>query len=169
VARGGGTADNPAVLQLLRGLRHDRMLDEMRLEPLGAEALVTLVRSVAPEADLSRVAAESGGNPFFAIQFLSALHEQHLIEFDRSLTGWRWDMPRIEAYGFTGNVAEFMLGKLTRMSPEARHALQCFACLGTRANTNLPTIAPAERLADLMTRRTNPATGVESLAVQGGS
>ncbi|MEV7733023.1 GMC family oxidoreductase N-terminal domain-containing protein [Streptomyces sp. NPDC088921] len=38
-----------------------------------------------------------------------------------------------------------------------------------RANTNLPTIAAAERLADLMTGRTNPTTGVESLAVQGGS
>ena len=75
-ARSGELADNPAVLQLLRGLRHDRMLDEMRLEPLGAEALATLVRSVAPEADTSRVAVESGGNPFFAIELARhALHD----------------------------------------------------------------------------------------------
>ncbi|MFI8073777.1 GMC family oxidoreductase [Streptomyces sp. NPDC086033] len=38
-----------------------------------------------------------------------------------------------------------------------------------RANTNLPTIAAAERLADLIAGRTNPSTDVESLAVQGGS
>lgn len=38
-----------------------------------------------------------------------------------------------------------------------------------RANTNLPTIAAAERLADLMTGRTNPIPAVEGLAVQGGS
>ncbi|WP_406498234.1 GMC family oxidoreductase N-terminal domain-containing protein [Streptomyces sp. NBC_01604] len=38
-----------------------------------------------------------------------------------------------------------------------------------RANTNLPTIAAAERLADLMTGRTNPITAVEGLAVPGGS
>ena len=67
-ARSGELADNPTILRVLRGLRHDRRLDEMRLEPLGPEVLATLVRSVALEAEASRVAAESGGNPLFAIE-----------------------------------------------------------------------------------------------------
>jgi DNA-binding SARP family transcriptional activator/tetratricopeptide (TPR) repeat protein len=75
-ARSGELADNPAALQLLRGLRHDRMLEEMQLEPLGAEALAALVGSVAPEADPRRIAVESGGNPFFAIELARhALHD----------------------------------------------------------------------------------------------
>ncbi|MFJ1969520.1 GMC family oxidoreductase [Streptomyces sp. NPDC087903] len=38
-----------------------------------------------------------------------------------------------------------------------------------RANTNLPTIAAAERLADLVAGRTGPVVGAGDLAVQGGS
>ena len=57
------------------------MLDEMRLEPLGAEALATLVRSVAPEAEPSRVTTQAGGNPLFAIELArnAAVHDGNAL------------------------------------------------------------------------------------------
>ncbi|WP_420476156.1 EAL domain-containing protein [Noviherbaspirillum sp. ST9] len=110
-------------------------LPDRAINALLSDALHCDEQHTLPLARL--ISEKTGGNPFFAIQFLSALHEQHLIAFDRRLSAWRWDMPRIEAYGFTDNVAEFMIGKLMRMSPEAQQALQRFACLGTRARAQL--------------------------------
>ena len=106
-------------------------LPDKAINMLVADALHRSEKDTLPLARL--IVDKTGGNPFFAIQFLAALHEQHLIEFDRGLSGWRWDLPRIEAHGFTDNVAEFMIGKLMRLSPASQRALQHLACLGTRA------------------------------------
>ena len=60
----------------------------------------TLHRSAAEAAPLARLVREkTGGNPFFAIQFLTALHSEGLITFDRAAGRWRWDMARIRAEG----------------------------------------------------------------------
>lgn len=67
-ARSGELADNPQVLQLLRSLRNDRMLDELVLDPLDAAALDGLVRAMLPDGDATRIVRESGGNPLFAIE-----------------------------------------------------------------------------------------------------
>ena len=121
-ARSGELADNPAVLQLLRGLRHDRMLDEMRLEPLGAEALATLVRSVAPEADPSRVAAESGGNPFFAIEL--ARHALH------------------DASGLPRPLKQLIRDRVERLPANASDVLRWASVIGTTfAADRLPALA----------------------------
>ncbi|WP_206047099.1 ATP-binding protein, partial [Noviherbaspirillum denitrificans] len=114
-------------------------LPDGALNQLVADALH---RSEADTLPLTRlISKKTGGNPFFVIQFLAALHEEHLIVFDSNLSGWRWDLQQIEAYGFTDNVAEFMVDKLLRMSPEAQAALQRFACLGTRAKPALLAVA----------------------------
>lgn len=68
MARHGELPDNPGMQRVLRTLRHDRMLDEIVLSPLGASDAEALVRAVAPETDATRIAAESGGNPLFAIE-----------------------------------------------------------------------------------------------------
>ncbi|HYC43073.1 MAG TPA: EAL domain-containing protein [Noviherbaspirillum sp.] len=114
-------------------------LPDTAISMLLADALHRDEQDTLPLARLIR--EKTAGNPFFANQFLVALHEQHLIAFDRSLSAWTWDMPRIEAHGFTDNVAEFMIGKLMRMSQGAQQALQHFACLGTRAEGKLLAVA----------------------------
>ncbi|HEY0847839.1 MAG TPA: EAL domain-containing protein [Noviherbaspirillum sp.] len=117
------------------------------LGPLADNALASLVRDtvhrrhddVVPLVRLIR--EKTDGNPFFALQFLVALHDEHLIEFDPALAGWRWDIARIEARGFTDNVAEFMVGKLKRLPLETQEALQRLACLGTVARTSVLALA----------------------------
>ena len=76
----------------------------------------TVHRTLAPEAaPLAHLVHEkTGGNPFFVIQFLTALHQQGLIAFDRGAGRWRWDLARIRAKGYTDNVVELMVGKLQR-------------------------------------------------------
>jgi predicted ATPase/signal transduction histidine kinase len=91
---------------------------------------------------LARLVHEkTAGNPFFTIQFLTALAEEHLLEFDPLEMSWRWDIARIRAKGFTDNVAELMVGKLKRLPVATRKVIKQLACLGNSAEiTSLITV-----------------------------
>ena len=58
---------------------------------------------------------KTAGNPFFANQFLQELLARDLITFDASDTGWRWDLEPIRSMGYTENVVDLMVGKLSRL------------------------------------------------------
>jgi predicted ATPase/signal transduction histidine kinase len=81
------------------------------------------------------VAEKTGGNPFFAIQFVTALADEALLTFDPETFAWQWDMERIRAKGFTDNVADFMAEKLSRFPEATLEVLKQFACLGSSAHT----------------------------------
>ena len=70
------------------------------------------------------------GNPFFAIQFFTALAEEGLLAFDAGDCGWHWDLDRIRAKGFTDNVVDLMAAKLSRLPGPTPEALEKLACLG---------------------------------------
>ena len=86
---------------------------------------------------------KTGGNPFFAIQFITALAEEGLLAFDPVAPAWRWDMDRIRAKGYTDNVVDLMVGKLKRLSASTQEALKQLACLGNVAE--VATLAPGSR------------------------
>ena len=76
---------------------------------------------------------KTGGNPFFAIQFITALAEEGLLAFDPVAPAWQWDMDRIRAKGYTDNVVDLMVEKLKRLSASTQEALKQLACLGNIA------------------------------------
>jgi PAS domain S-box-containing protein len=121
-------------------------VQEISLAPLAREDLGRLIAdtvSCAPRraAPLARLVHEkTGGNPFFAIQFISALAEQGLIRFDHDAARWRWELDRLHAKGYTDNVVDLMVGKLTRLPVETQAALQQFACLGNVAEITMLSI-----------------------------
>jgi len=80
------------------------------------------------------VEEKTSGNPFFVIQFISALFEEGLLVFDHVEGRWRWDLNRIHAKGYTDNVVDLMVGKLNRLPIETQKALQQLACLGNSAD-----------------------------------
>ena len=87
-----------------------------------------------PTASLAQLVHEkTGGNPFFAIQFISALAEEGLLTFDHGARQWSWDLERIHAKGYTDNVVDLMVDKLNRLPAKAQKALQLFACIGNSA------------------------------------
>ena len=98
---------------------------------LVADALRSSPRESAPLAAI--VAEKTGSNPFFAIQFLTALHEEHLLELDEGTGRWGWELERIRARGFTDNVVDLMVARLGRLSPETQEALTQLASLGNGA------------------------------------
>ena len=115
-------------------------VSEITLAPLAPTASRTAdrgcasLRAGARAAPLAQLVHEkTGGNPFFAIQFLSALADEELLTFDHDAARWSWDLDRIHAKGYTDNVVDLMVGKLTRLPAETQTALQQLACLGNIA------------------------------------
>jgi PAS domain S-box-containing protein len=107
------------------------VLAPLELEDVGrlvADALHCEGDSAHPLAHL--VHEKTGGNPFFAIQFLTALAEEGLLRRDPDAGAWVWDLARIRAHGYTDNVVDLMVEKLKRLSGTAQTALQQLACLG---------------------------------------
>jgi PAS domain S-box-containing protein len=100
-----------------------------------ADALRSDTGHAAPLADL--VHAKTAGNPFFVIQFLSALAEEDLLHFEHDAGRWGWDLARIEAKGYTDNVVDLLVGRLHRLPLAARVALQQLACLGNGATIRM--------------------------------
>jgi predicted ATPase len=92
--------------------------DALRCEPARARPLAELMHE------------KTGGNPFFTIQFLTTLAEEHLLKFEAREEAWRWDLNRIRVTSFTDNVVDLMIAKLRRLPTATREALKRLSCLG---------------------------------------
>ncbi|WP_438044555.1 sensor histidine kinase [Sorangium sp. So ce128] len=137
---------HPLVLMLDQARKEGARVTDIVLGPLSREHLAALVsdalrcrrEDAAPLSDL--VHEKTAGNPFFAIQFLSALHQERLIEFDERAYAFRWDVAKIREKGFTDNVVDLMVGKLARLPRRTQGALTQLACLGDTVEVTLLTI-----------------------------
>src|SRR6266404_6218779 len=118
-------------------------VQEISLAPLAREDLKRLIADTLScasgnAAPLARLVHEkTGGNPFFVIQFISALAEEGLLRFDHDAARWRWELDRLHAKGYTDNVVDLMVGKLTRLPVQTQAALQQLACLGNIAKITM--------------------------------
>jgi PAS domain S-box-containing protein len=130
------------LLQTLEAMREaGAQLHEIVLTPLGlddvcelvADALHCELERVRPLAQL--VQEKTLGNPFFAIQFFTALAEEGLVAFDADAAAWRWDIERIRAKGYTDNLADLMAAKLNGLPSTTLEILKQLACLGNGAQT----------------------------------
>jgi PAS domain S-box-containing protein len=122
------------------------IVQKIVLAPLAPEDLALLIAdSVHCELERATPLAQlihekTAGNPFFAIQFISALAEEELLKFDNDEARWSWDLNRIYAKGYTDNLADLMVGKLNRLPVETQSALQQLACLGNSTTFAVLTI-----------------------------
>src|SRR5580658_3313905 len=104
--RGSGAKVSEIKLAPLQ-LEHVRQLiaDALHCEPARAAPLAQLVYT------------RTGGNPFFAIQFLHAFAGEGLLAFDPEAQQWNWDLQSIHHKGYADNVVDLMVGKLARAPP----------------------------------------------------
>jgi len=131
---------HPLMRELKAMRRSGAEVREINLAPLRAEHVERLLadslhcepEQAAPLADL--VCEKTGGNPFFAIQFLHSLLEDRLLRFDQDNARWFWDVARIRTRRYTDNVIDLMVGRLDRLSDETKYLLQLLACLGSNSD-----------------------------------
>src|SRR5215469_14403420 len=125
-------------------------VQEIVLAPLVVDDVSRLVAdSMHCSTDSARPLAElihqkTGGNPFFAIQFFTALADEGLLMFDKDTATWSWDLARIRAKRYTDNVVDLMLGKLNRLPQRTQGALGQLACLGNMAELATQTMIQGE-------------------------
>src|ERR1700761_4610789 len=118
----GARLHNIVLAPLTRRDLEQLIADSLRCEPRRTGALAGLVEE------------KTSGNPFFVIQFISALFEEGQLTFDHVAGRWDWDLNRIHATGYTDNVVDLMVGKLNRLPDGTQQALQRLACLGNSAD-----------------------------------
>jgi predicted ATPase/signal transduction histidine kinase/GAF domain-containing protein len=136
------------LMGMLEAIRKtDANVHEIVLAPLGLGDVGRLIADslhCAPEhaRTLAQLVQEkTGGNPFFAIQFLIALADEGLLAFDSAGAVWCWDIDRIRAKNYTDNVVDLMVQKLKRLSIATQDALKHLACLGNMTEIGMLSVA----------------------------
>ncbi|MCL1465135.1 trifunctional serine/threonine-protein kinase/ATP-binding protein/sensor histidine kinase [Argonema galeatum] len=106
-------------------------LGQISLNQLVADTLVCDPKLAQPLTEL--VYQKTQGNPFFATQFLKALHQDELITFDIQQSGhWQCDISKVRKAALTDNVVEFMAQQLQKLSIETQEVLKLAACIGNQ-------------------------------------
>ena len=143
---------HPLIRKLEAIRKAGAVVHEIILAPLAREDLGRLIGdSLHCEPERVTALAElihekTAGNPFFAIQLISVLVEEGLLTFDYGEGRWSWDLNSIRAKGYTDNVADFMVAKLSRLPPATQKVLGQLACLGNAAE--LETLALVHEASD---------------------
>ncbi|MGJ5629223.1 trifunctional serine/threonine-protein kinase/ATP-binding protein/sensor histidine kinase [Nostoc sp. CALU 1950] len=94
------------------------------------------------------------GNPFFATQFLKALHQDKLIEFTPPIPpyqagSWQCDIVQVNQQAVTDDVVAFMSFQLRKLSQSTQQVLQLAACIGN--SFDLETLAIASEQSQIET------------------
>jgi predicted ATPase/GAF domain-containing protein/tRNA A-37 threonylcarbamoyl transferase component Bud32 len=135
---------HPLIMTLDKLRQQGVLIHQITLKPLTfnhlnqliADSLHQDLEAVSSLTDL--VMRKTGGNPFFANQFLYTLYEEDLLKltsFDSNQSGlsrWTWDIAQINALNITDNVVDLMIGKLKKLPDSAQHVLRLAACIGNR-------------------------------------
>ncbi|MEX3926858.1 AAA family ATPase [Paraburkholderia sp. BR10936] len=118
-------------------------VDEIMLAPLQFDDVLRLIGDAlkttrAELRDLSKLVFErTGGNPFYVVQFLKFLSDEHHLVFDRERRIWLWDSDRLRAASFAQSIVDLMVEKIERLPAPTQQLLTQFACLGGRASSSL--------------------------------
>ncbi|BAY92905.1 ATPase, histidine kinase-, DNA gyrase B-, and HSP90-like domain protein [Tolypothrix sp. PCC 7601] len=119
---------NQIILQALSDINLNQLVaDTLNCESLLARPLTTLIYQ------------KTKGNPFFATQFLKALNNEQLINFDLVSRHWQCDIAQIKALAITDDVVEFMSLQLQKFPQLTQNILKLAACIG--AQFDLQTLA----------------------------
>ncbi len=162
---------HPLMLQLEAIRTAGVPIEEVVLQPLSSTDIALLIAETLecgraqarPLANL--VHAKTGGNPFFATQFIRTLNDEGLLAYDTHAGAWCWDIARVRAKGFTNSVADLMAAKLNLLPGNTRQILHDLASLGSAAE--LETLAVASgRSAQEVIANLRPA--VQAGLVAGG-
>ncbi|MEG4119800.1 AAA family ATPase [Microcoleus sp. N9_B4] len=105
-------------------------LSQSQINQLVADTLKITENLALPISQL--VYQKTQGNPFFATQFLKALHEENLIQFNWELGCWQCDLSEINQQALTDDVVQFMALQLEKLPLATQNILKLAACIGNQ-------------------------------------
>ncbi|MEG3988363.1 AAA family ATPase [Microcoleus sp. S28C3] len=137
VTKTGATVNTITLAPLARTSLNQLVADTLNCDPKLAEPLTELVYQ------------KTKGNPFFATQFLKALHQDELINFDIKEGYWQCDISKITEAALTDDVVEFMAQQLQKLPVETQSVLKLAACIGNQFD--LTTLAIVSQISETET------------------
>jgi len=129
---------HPLMLTLSEMQKTQTTINTITLAPLNQEQTNQLVADTlkCPEDSVSilskLVFQKTQGNPFFTTQFLKALHQDGLIEFNFESGYWQCEITQIQQQAVTDDVVAFMALQLRRLPLSTQKLLQLAACIGNQ-------------------------------------
>ncbi|AVH62117.1 trifunctional serine/threonine-protein kinase/ATP-binding protein/sensor histidine kinase [Nostoc sp. 'Peltigera membranacea cyanobiont' N6] len=129
---------HPLMLTLSEIQKKQAVINTITLTPLSQSQINQLVADTLKSTEnlalpLSQlVYQKTKGNPFFATQFLKALHEENLIQFNLELGCWQCDLSKINQQALTDDVVEFMALQLEKLPLATQNILKLAACIGNQ-------------------------------------
>jgi len=150
---------HPLMLMLDEVAQVSAIVNTITLQPLSKNSLNNLVTDTLNSSqELAQtltdlVYQKTEGNPFFATQFLKALNQDRLINFDPQNGHWQCDIAGVKAAALTDDVVEFMGLQLQKLPSETQAVIKLAACIGNQFDLNTLAIvskrSPAETATDL--------------------
>ncbi|MCC3407504.1 MAG: AAA family ATPase [Microcoleus sp. PH2017_10_PVI_O_A] len=129
---------HPFILTVDEIIKTGAVVQTITLQPLSLEDTNQLVADTLNcELSLAQpltklVYQKTKGNPFFATQFLKALHDDELISFNWDIRHWQCDIAKVRAWALTDDVVEFMALQLQKLPTETQDMLKLAACIGAK-------------------------------------
>ncbi|MEG3895647.1 MULTISPECIES: AAA family ATPase [unclassified Microcoleus] len=129
---------HPLMLTLEELNKASATVNIITLAPLSQESLSALVADTlqcvtAIAQTLSQlIYQKTKGNPFFAAQFLKALHGEGYIAFEPQVGHWQCDLTQVRSLSITDNVVEFMALQLQKLPAQTQDILKLAACIGNQ-------------------------------------
>ncbi|MEH2112632.1 trifunctional serine/threonine-protein kinase/ATP-binding protein/sensor histidine kinase [Nostoc sp.] len=129
---------HPLMLTLSEIQKNQAVINTITLTPLSQSQINQLVADTLKSTEnltlpLSQlVYQKTKGNPFFATQFLKALHDENLIQFNLELGCWQCDLSQINQQALTDDVVEFMALQLEKLPLATQNILKLAACIGNQ-------------------------------------
>jgi PAS domain S-box-containing protein len=135
--------DHPLTRRIKAIRQAGAVVSEIELAPLTRDDLTQMVAD-ALHCEFEKASAlaqlvydKTAGNPFFIIEFLTALNQEGQLAFDHGRGRWSWDLKRIQNKGYTDNVADLVAAKIRRLPAKSQSALQWLASLGYMSQTSV--------------------------------
>ncbi|MGH8728062.1 MAG: AAA family ATPase [Burkholderiales bacterium] len=129
-------AEHPLMRAKAKLEQSDASIETLALSPLGFSDLAQMTADTLKASDTRALAEilldKTGGNPFFMIQFMKALHQDGLIVFDVEQAQWTCRIDAIRNAAMTDNVIDLMTHKINRLGVAAQRVITLAACIGNR-------------------------------------
>ncbi|MGI0492694.1 PAS domain S-box protein [Alkalinema pantanalense CENA528] len=132
--------NHPLMLTLEKLYQTGVRVQTLSLKPLTPSDLRCLIPDIFKGCSDHLVALtpllyqQTQGNPLFAKQFLSALHQDGLITFNHGREEWQCDVAQISEWTLADDVVQLMIGQIHKLPQPTQEHLQLAACLGNQFN-----------------------------------
>ncbi|MDZ8187359.1 MAG: AAA family ATPase [Nostoc sp. ChiSLP02] len=129
---------DPLMLTLNEIAKSQAIINRINLAPLSQATVNQLIADTLKctesltSAFSVLIYQKTQGNPFFTTQFIKALHQENIIQFDIELGCWKYDITQVKTQAVTDDVVTFMALQLQKLPLPTQQALQLAACIGNQ-------------------------------------